>query len=92
MRTFSARELFWSDLVLRLGSGRGRILATVIPDLEWPNMYRVQMPGHQVSDMVNLARAKDAAMCLALTSLNVVGGLMTGCPLRPLHIDSVVHL
>ena len=29
-------------------------------------MYRVQMPGRQVSDMVNLTRAKDAAMCLAL--------------------------
>ena len=70
MRTFSAHEPFWSDLAFRLGSKRGRIPATVVTDLEWPNMYRVQMPGRQVSDMVNLTRAKDAAMCLALASLN----------------------
>jgi len=31
-----------SDLALRLGSKRGRILATVITDPEWPNMYRMR--------------------------------------------------
>jgi hypothetical protein len=36
---------------------------TVVPDSKWPNMYRVRSPDGTLSDMVNLARAKDAARC-----------------------------
>jgi hypothetical protein len=36
-------------------------LAHVIPDDEWPNMWRVLWPDGQTSDMTNLTRAKDAA-------------------------------
>ena len=33
-------------------------------------MWRVRMPKGNVSDMVNLTRAKDTALSLALASLN----------------------
>ena len=34
---------------------------TVVPDLEWPAMYRVRRPNGTLTDMVNLTRARDAA-------------------------------
>jgi hypothetical protein len=37
---------------------------TIEPDSNWPGMWRIQNKGH-VSDMVNLARAKDAAITWA---------------------------
>lgn len=48
----------------------GRPLATIVPDTEWPGMWRVRMPDGRLSDMVNLTRAKDAALSLALAVLN----------------------
>jgi hypothetical protein len=36
-------------------------LIRVIPDEVWPGMWRVVLPGGSLSDLVNLARAKDAA-------------------------------
>jgi hypothetical protein len=42
-----------------------RVIATVVPDRHWPEMWRVQLPGSHLSDMVNLTRAKDAAIALA---------------------------
>jgi hypothetical protein len=62
-------DLFrWHGLQLRLKSGR--LLATVEPDAKWPKMYRVRLPDGQLSDMINLSRAKDAAMSLAMDVLN----------------------
>jgi len=37
----------------------------VRPDGKYPDMYRVHRPGRPISDMVNLARAKDAALAFA---------------------------
>jgi hypothetical protein len=37
---------------------------TVEPDAKWPGMYRVRQDG-TLSDMVNLSRAKDAALTWA---------------------------
>ena len=54
---------------------RRRLLATVEPDKDWPGMWRVHMPDGHVSDMVNLSRAKDAALSLAVASLNRDGSL-----------------
>jgi len=34
----------------------------VAPDEKYPNMYRIHWPDRPPSDMVNLTRAKDAAM------------------------------
>jgi hypothetical protein len=38
---------------------------TVVPDEEWPGMYRVRPPDGSLSDMLNVTRAKDAAIYLA---------------------------
>jgi hypothetical protein len=37
---------------------------TVVPDPEWPNMYRVRRPDGTLTDMMNLTRARDAASVL----------------------------
>jgi hypothetical protein len=42
-----------------------RLLATVKPDKDWPGLWRVHLPNGHVTDMVNLTRAKDAALSLA---------------------------
>ncbi len=69
MRIYSTRALVWDGPTLRFGNKRGRALASIVPDADWPGMYQVHRSGH-ASDMVNLTRAKDAAACLALADLN----------------------
>jgi hypothetical protein len=68
-RCFASEELVWDGLQLRLGSVRGRILVTVEPDSKWTGMCRVRHDGN-VTDIVNLTRAKDAAISIALSQLN----------------------
>jgi hypothetical protein len=41
-----------------------RVVGRVMPDAEWPGMWRVKLPCG-LSDMVNLPRAQDAALGLA---------------------------
>lgn len=36
----------------------------ITPDAKWPGMWRIKLPHGQLSDMVNLTRAKDAATSL----------------------------
>jgi hypothetical protein len=67
-RCFASRELIWDNLDLRLG--RGRVVATVVPDSRWLKMYRVKLPNGHLTDMINLTRAKDAAVGRTLTELN----------------------
>jgi hypothetical protein len=43
----------------------GDAVAEVVPDLKFPNMFRIKIPGMPPSDMVNRTRAKDAALSLA---------------------------
>ena len=69
MRLFSYRDLTWTGRELRLGK-HGRVLTTIEPDTDWPNLYRVRLPDGHLTDMVNLMRAKDAALSLALAALN----------------------
>jgi hypothetical protein len=38
-----------------------RVVGRVVPDAKWPGMWRVQLPGG-LSEMVNLARARGAAL------------------------------
>jgi len=52
----------------------GRVMATPEPDARWPSMLRIRVVG-KLSDMANLARAKDAAISMALRELN--RGLLT---------------
>jgi len=51
-------------------SGR-RVVATIEPDSKWPGMWRVRCGG-SISDMVNLSRAKDAAIAIARSDLNAL--------------------
>jgi hypothetical protein len=63
------RTSHWDGLTLCLGI-RGRVLATVVPDQDWRGTYRVRLPNGHRTDLVNLTRAKDAAITLALAELN----------------------
>jgi hypothetical protein len=38
---------------------------TLVPDPDWPNIWCVRLPNGQLTDMVNLTRAKDAARPLS---------------------------
>jgi hypothetical protein len=62
-----SRDAVWKGHRLFL---RGDLLATVVPDNDWPGLWRVHLPDGHVSDMVNLTRAKDAAVALAAAVLN----------------------
>jgi hypothetical protein len=39
-------------------------MVTVVPDINWPGMYRLAWPDGRLSDMANLSRAKDAAVAI----------------------------
>ena len=45
-------------------------LLHVVPDTVYPGMWRVRSPDGRLTDMANLTRAKDAAVCIALEILN----------------------
>jgi hypothetical protein len=80
-REYRARELKWHDRQLKLGS---RLLATIEPDGTWAGMFRVRLPSGHVTDMVNVTRAKDAAISLALAALNRhARRAATAPPMRP---------
>lgn len=49
---FERKDLKWDGWVLKRGK---RMVATIIPDPDWPKMYRMQMPGSHVTDMVKQA-------------------------------------
>ena len=49
---------------LHFGKSR-KALAWVKPDERYPTMWRIHWPDGEVSDMVNLTRARDAAMAIA---------------------------
>jgi hypothetical protein len=66
--SYRHKDLRWDGHKLRLNSGR--LLATVEPDAEWAGMYRVRLTDGELTDMVNMARARDAAAHLVLADLN----------------------
>ena len=49
---------------------QGRALIWIVPDGQYPGMWRVQRRDGSLSDMVNLARAQDAALGIALSIVN----------------------
>jgi hypothetical protein len=55
-------EMHWKDAHLYLR--RQRTGFSVEPDATYPQMWRVRRPDKTLSDMVNLARAKDAAQAM----------------------------
>ena len=64
---YDRHDLRWDGHHLRLRSGR--LLATIVADPNSSGMWRVHMPKGNLSDLVNLTRAKDTALSLALASL-----------------------
>ena len=76
MQVFGRYDLAWDGP--NLCSRAGTLLATVAPDTDWPNLYRVRLPDGRLTDMVNLSRAKDAALSLA----------SPGCELQKLSYPS----
>ena len=65
-KMYSTKNLNWDGLRLHLGTQ----LVAAIVEAERPKMYRIKTPDGRLSDMVNLSRAKDAALTLALGALN----------------------
>jgi hypothetical protein len=59
-------------MIYELSIGRRKTGVSFHPDSKWPKMWRVHH-GDKVSDMVNLTRAKDAAISWALSGSG--GGL-----------------
>jgi hypothetical protein len=62
------KRLQWKGDSLHL-DGRGRAVVRIVPDKTYAGMWRVELPDGRLSDMVNRARAKDAAISLACASL-----------------------
>ena len=81
MRVFARSQLYWQgNHLFRWGSSK--LLAEVIPD---GGMWRVQLPSGYLTDTVNLSRARDAAMALAVSYLNRQEreeSAMAGSPMR----------
>jgi hypothetical protein len=65
---YGAEDTRWEGRRLRLASGR--LLATIEPDAQWAGLYRTRFPDGRLTDLLNLTRAKDAAVSLALAGLN----------------------
>lgn len=64
------RDVLGMPHALHLGN-KQTPLAHVIPDDKHPGMWRIRWPDGEVSDMVNLARAKDAALTLCAAKLSL---------------------
>lgn len=66
-------NLQWSEAggvhVLRLGK-RTTALLHVVLDKSYPSMWRIRFADGSLSDMANLTRAKDAALHIAVATLN----------------------
>jgi hypothetical protein len=60
-------DLIWRGLEVRY---KGRKMAEVMRDKKYPEMYRIDYLDGEKSDMVNLSRAKDAALGWVLSCLN----------------------
>lgn len=48
--------------VWKLYDGRRKLELEVVEDDRFPGMWRIRAPNGELSDMVNLTRAKDAAL------------------------------
>jgi hypothetical protein len=75
-RVFGCQDIRWDGRRLPLLTGR--LLAIVEPDTQWAGMYRVRLPSGHLTDIVNLTRAKDAAVSLALSKINTARRIMFG--------------
>ena len=51
--------------VYALHYGRSRAVVVVVPDAVWSGMWRIRWPDGALSDVTNIARARDAAASIA---------------------------
>ena len=65
---YRSQDLQWKGQKLYLGSKLMPV--KLVQSSVWPLMWRVQHPNGTLSDMVNLTRAKDAAISVTLAILN----------------------
>jgi hypothetical protein len=69
----SHRDLTWRKCSDGLHcTGRRGAIVTVVPDATYPQMWRIRYSDGRLSDMVNLSRAKDAAV--AQSGMKTAGG------------------
>ena len=69
MKLLGPNDLIWSyNKLCRHGSHRA--LIRVERDSKYLDMWRVRLPSGGLSDMTNMTRAKDGAMCVALQAIN----------------------
>jgi len=61
--------------VWRLYHGNIGPLIEVVPDEHWPGMWRIRTRDGRLSDMVNLARARDAGRMVARTENPTFGNM-----------------
>jgi hypothetical protein len=66
-RVYELHDLNWSGDQLCIGH---RVLATITPDPEWPDRWRVRSSDGACRDMTNHDQARQAAVSLALAMLN----------------------
>lgn len=67
VRIYGRRHLLWRGD--KLCAGR-TILLRLVTDARWPQMRRIQYRDGRLSDLLNVARARDAAMATALREIN----------------------
>jgi hypothetical protein len=60
----------------------GRVVAKVVPDEKYARMWRIDLGDGILSDMVNLPRAKDAAMRRVDAMLDATKPAVRGSPMR----------
>ena len=77
-----------------LHQGGRKAVVSVEPDVRWPAMYRVRKPDGTLTDMVNLTRAKDAAMSIAAEYLNLkmAERPLAASPVRSSRISDVNNI
>ena len=66
---FANVDLSWRGYALHAMGRRGHVVS-IEPDEKYPGMWRIRQPDGSLSDMVNKARARDAARSIALQFLN----------------------
>jgi hypothetical protein len=64
-RVFNVEALIWHGV-----RSSNRDLAVIKRDLKYPDLFRVYLTPNRVTDLLNLARAQEAAVDLALATLN----------------------
>jgi hypothetical protein len=68
LRTYNSKKSGRASLKMIFGA------YTVVPDPDWPKMYRVRRPDGSLTEMVNLTRARDAAREFARVPVQTEAG------------------